>query len=152
MPFLSPNQQCRNTEGTEKDETAWSPKIVRASSRNDTSHRGYWIYVMVLLKKDAYQRIGSQVWYYQFTLSVFGVSSLVQDVRRPGESQGISSSPLTSVWSACWLVGRHRHLKLFTKVSQICTIFHNAAHRPTFPASWITFVTWGVEGGDEGAQ
>jgi len=52
---------------------------------------------MVLLKKDAYQRIGSQVWYYQFTLSVFGVNSLVQDVRRPGELQGISSSPLTSV-------------------------------------------------------
>jgi len=25
-----------------------SPELVRVSSRNDTSHRGYWIYVMVL--------------------------------------------------------------------------------------------------------
>jgi len=28
---------------------------------------GYWTYVMVLLKKVASQRTGSQVWYYQFT-------------------------------------------------------------------------------------
>jgi len=36
-------------------------------SRWVLAHISSGIYVMVLWKKDAFQRIGSQVWYYQFT-------------------------------------------------------------------------------------
>ena len=96
-----------------------SAEIIQATEGIGTQSQ---IYVMVLRKKVAFQRIGSQVWYYPFTKGkVIQCSvNLIGEVNGNWTTRGYANSPIANSRTGQLAVAANRSICCFNCMIRLC--------------------------------